>query len=479
MANSKKTEDELDAVSAAYESISAKLDDLRKKQESLQAEADDKPAAKSKSKAEEVEPDEDDGEIEEFDDQAEDEKPVKAALKPAKDEADEPLEPLPGTDDEPEDSKPVSPRVVKPPMPEDDPLDNEEPEDSNPDQPLTSEADQNDENEEPAPKTLSARGADEMEKWEKQQSGSEDDEEPVSKPTFTPVSQKDFQSALRRPTTPPEEQEESEDEALMPPTPLTSHTSPASPTSEANQNSDEPADLDDLANEPEENATATGFNRSGRMTEPEEAGEWGIRRLKPQSNQDYDQSESYDQEPPIRNNKFRRPPVDDDGYFERRNQPLPRKQGSIWHLLILILIGVGVIGATVYFLKYQFNATPKPSPSPEMSSPSPSIEPTPTPAAMVDDRSQYTVRVLNGTSQTGLAGTILQKLKDAGFKTDRAGNATNSAFEQTIIRVKDSSNSAALVNTITKDLGSDYSPTSDTSLKGSDKADAEIILGAK
>jgi hypothetical protein len=73
----------------------------------------------------------------------------------------------------------------------------------------------------------------------------------------------------------------------------------------------------------------------------------------------------------------------------------------------------------------------------------------------------------------------LAKLKALGYQTDRSGNADNNDYQQTVIKVKEGSQSAALINTITQDLGPDYSPTSETTLKDTDKADVEIILGLK
>lgn len=158
----------------------------------------------------------------------------------------------------------------------------------------------------------------------------------------------------------------------------------------------------------------------------------------------------------------------------------PQRSGSKLHLIILFLIGLAVIGGTVYLLKNQFNG-PAPTPTPEATA-VPTVAPTPTPEPV--ERSNFKVRVLNGTTKSGLAGTVLAKLKELGYKSDRAGNATNSAFERTVIRVKEneqssSSNNASLSGQLTADLKPDYDAEIENTLKASDTVDAEIILGAK
>lgn len=158
----------------------------------------------------------------------------------------------------------------------------------------------------------------------------------------------------------------------------------------------------------------------------------------------------------------------------------PQRSGSKLHLIILALIGLAVIGGTVYLLKNQFNEA-APSPAPEVT-PVATVAPTPTPEPV--ERSKFKVRVLNGTTKSGLAGTVLGKLKELGYKSDRAGNATNSAFERTIVRVKEneqssSSNNASLSGQLTADLKPDYDAEIESTLKASDTVDAEIILGAK
>lgn len=161
--------------------------------------------------------------------------------------------------------------------------------------------------------------------------------------------------------------------------------------------------------------------------------------------------------------------------------PPPRRGKSknlLLQLAVLSVIGLSVIGGTVYALKMQFKGmgtAPSPSPSLEASIPSPT--PSPSPEVSID-RSAYKVRVLNGTSTSGLAATVMAKLKELGYQTDRTGNATNSAFTQTQIRIKPSA--IDVVAQLIRDLAPDRKAASSSSaLKASDAADIEIILGTE
>lgn len=159
----------------------------------------------------------------------------------------------------------------------------------------------------------------------------------------------------------------------------------------------------------------------------------------------------------------------------RDRQP---KGASKWHIIILLLIGGAVIGATVYLLQNQFNfpgKTVEGTPAPSVQTAEATPVPTPTPAPL--ERSQFKVRVLNGTTEVGVAKKVLDKLKGLGYQSDRAGNAPKQDYTQTVIRVKegDSTISAQL----TKDLVPDYEASITPDLGKDEKIDAEIILGEK
>ncbi len=138
-------------------------------------------------------------------------------------------------------------------------------------------------------------------------------------------------------------------------------------------------------------------------------------------------------------------------------------------LVLVILIGGG------FFLKNrldQLTAEPTPTPASNDLASTETPVPEPTPSF---DRSGYTLRVLNGTKTSGLAGTVSDKLKELGYEVSKTGNATSSAIARTTIRVKDGSEE--LLNQLKQDLSADYQAASGSALKTSDDADAEIIIG--
>jgi hypothetical protein len=165
------------------------------------------------------------------------------------------------------------------------------------------------------------------------------------------------------------------------------------------------------------------------------------------------------------------------GNFSNYQRSGGGKRSNKWHLLILALIGLGVIAASVYLLKNQFggfNFQASPSPSPEASvEPSPSPSPSPSPIA----RSIFKIRVLNGTTTSGLAGKTADTLKGLGYQIDKTGNAPKQDVAQTQVSVK--SGDGALAEQLVKDLAGTFEASVAGNLASSDTADAEVIIGSK
>lgn len=144
-------------------------------------------------------------------------------------------------------------------------------------------------------------------------------------------------------------------------------------------------------------------------------------------------------------------------------------------LIILAVILLAVIGGSAYLFREKLRPGTTPTPTPDLEVPVVISTPEPTPEAI--DRSEFTIRVLNGTSTSGLAASVSAKLKELGYKIERSGNATNSAFTQTVIRTKEGA--SGLSDQLTQDLSSDYSTTTGPTLKDSDTSDGEVIIGSK
>jgi hypothetical protein len=171
---------------------------------------------------------------------------------------------------------------------------------------------------------------------------------------------------------------------------------------------------------------------------------------------------------------------DPNNFFSQHQQPQAPKRANKFHLLVLVLIGIAVIGFTVYILKGgfgQISMTSQPSPSP---SAAPTTEPTPTPTPEPEiERGNFTVKVLNGTTTSGLAGKIRDKLKELGYKTATPGNNSDTDVAQTEIRVKEGTASASLFERLKLDLAPDYDATQGENLDSKSANDAEVIIGAK
>lgn len=225
---------------------------------------------------------------------------------------------------------------------------------------------------------------------------------------------------------------------------------------------DEPA----LSNEPEEEDYAIPNLKGSRQT----GGNIGYNA--------HPQRESFGQSYSPKGNNM---DGNDPNNFFSQHQPQPAKRANKFHLLVLVVIGIIVIGFTVYILKGGFGdinlgTSPSPSPSPVEATPLPTPTPTPEPEV---DRGAFTVKVLNGTTTSGLAGKVRDKLKELGYKTATPGNNSKTDIEQTEIRIKEGTESAALFERLKLDLAPDYEAKEGEKLDEKAAYDAEVIIGAK
>ena len=116
-------------------------------------------------------------------------------------------------------------------------------------------------------------------------------------------------------------------------------------------------------------------------------------------------------------------------------------------------------------------ATPTPTPSPPAVA-GPTAVPTPSFA-----KADIQVRVLNGTTVTGAAKTLAEKLKGNGWAILVTGNNKNQAIPQTIVSGKEGKDDVTVA--MAEDLRGDYEATVGANLKDTDKADIEIVIGKK
>lgn len=177
--------------------------------------------------------------------------------------------------------------------------------------------------------------------------------------------------------------------------------------------------------------------------------------------------------------------------MDEQNQPVspaPIYQESqdknakwLWLLIFLIILGalafaffrgIGPFESISPFAKGQ--ASPTPSPSPIALS-SPAAEESP---ATDLDRSEVSVRVLNGSGVSGKAASVRDFLEELGWTVDSIGNADADDYATTEVRYKEEFEDFA--DLIVEDLSSDYDASASTdTLDSTASADIEVIVGVE
>ena len=157
-------------------------------------------------------------------------------------------------------------------------------------------------------------------------------------------------------------------------------------------------------------------------------------------------------------------------------QPKSHKSNSKPLILLVVIVIIGLVVFSLNLLRGKFLGGSSESPSPSQEVLQPTTSPSPSPTSLFD-RSKYSLRVLNGTSKSGLAASVSAKLKDLGYTVDKIANATGSAYERTEVRVKD--RQRVFLDQLVKDLSPDYDASAGANLKEDDTVDGEVILGTK
>lgn len=156
--------------------------------------------------------------------------------------------------------------------------------------------------------------------------------------------------------------------------------------------------------------------------------------------------------------------------------PRGKQKFSKIAIVIPVIFLIAAFSGVVFFreqLLAKFNGFQKSESAPVAV---PTVTPTATPTPIPVDRSKTKVRVLNGTTKTGSAGSLADKLKELGWTIDKVGNNSNQSVAQTQVRVK-STVESSISATLVADLAPDLTATVSSDLKSSDKADAEVVIG--
>lgn len=101
--------------------------------------------------------------------------------------------------------------------------------------------------------------------------------------------------------------------------------------------------------------------------------------------------------------------------------------------------------------------------------------PTATPISKIN-REEITIQILNGTGKAGTASILSDLLRSKGYANIETGNATNSSFLKTVIRVRKTQE--GLIDTIINDLKPDYKIGEKIlDLENTSKYDVILIVG--
>lgn len=163
--------------------------------------------------------------------------------------------------------------------------------------------------------------------------------------------------------------------------------------------------------------------------------------------------------------------------------------------IIIVLVLLGAIFAGAKYLQSRNEAIPAPTPLPTQApteTPTPTIEPTATPKATPTKKPTPTptktatssattskgliVRVLNGTTTSGLAAALIEYLVGLGYDSGGTGNADRQDYDKATITIKASKES--LLSTLKTDVATKYSiGTTSATLASTESYDALVIIG--
>lgn len=166
------------------------------------------------------------------------------------------------------------------------------------------------------------------------------------------------------------------------------------------------------------------------------------------------------------------------GIYTRQNGGGGKGIASKLLLIIPLILILGVFGGVVMFRgkisSFIQNRGQAPTPAVAAVTPTPLPTVTPTPSV---ERSEYKVRVLNGTTKSGAASALGDDLKSKGWNVGKVGNAPKQNVEVTQVRVK--ADTQKVGDVLIMDLLPGYQASVSGELPEGDTMDAEVVIGLK
>ncbi|MGO4534439.1 LytR C-terminal domain-containing protein [Leifsonia sp. 2MCAF36] len=159
--------------------------------------------------------------------------------------------------------------------------------------------------------------------------------------------------------------------------------------------------------------------------------------------------------------------------------PRPRGRGWIavgWAALAtVLLVGAGVFGLSLVNGNISFHGPSGSGSRSGSASTTTSPTPTPTPTITPTVNPALSVNVLNGTTTTGLATKVADKLTAAGWKVGATANADRNDLATTIVYYSDPANQAAALGAAQSLPGATVQQSTAFADTG---ADLTVVIGA-
>ncbi|ODA91337.1 hypothetical protein ATY41_01255 [Leifsonia xyli subsp. xyli] len=155
----------------------------------------------------------------------------------------------------------------------------------------------------------------------------------------------------------------------------------------------------------------------------------------------------------------------------RAPQPKRRRWIAVgWAALAtLALVGAGILYLSVVSGSISFSGSSR------SANASPILSATPTPTIVPTVDPALTVNILNGTSISGLAGRVDEKLAAAGWTVGAVANASRTDLKQTIVYYSDPANQASALGAARSLTGATIQETQDFAQTG---AQLTVVVGS-
>lgn len=144
-------------------------------------------------------------------------------------------------------------------------------------------------------------------------------------------------------------------------------------------------------------------------------------------------------------------------------------------IIIAIVVFVVLIGGSFFLIKGKTSQKKDQSKTSDKTTVTETPEPTEEPEFK---KSDFTIKILNGSGKAGLSGSLQKDLEEKGYKVESTGNADNFNYKTTIIQAKEKAPSK-FVDELKDILSDKYGSVETEKLDEDEDIDAVIIIGGQ